>query len=218
MAAVKAAYGFRIKPGRFDDWRALAREGEKLVERHGGRNLRNFAAAAAGPETPVCTSTIDFDDAAAWGAFQDATAPDTEVHSFNERLAGRPDSPAEILTVSLLTEIHLGVAAGTPGPLMEVYVSRVPPGRLDDAVAFAAETAPIALGNGPTAVHLYALGPAGSETGRLVWTAEFPSFTAYGRHLALLETPEIRRIMQRMTAPDSPLVPVFHGLYSQIPL
>ena len=196
----------------------LSREGEKLVERHGGRSLRNFTAVAAGPETTICHAGIDYDDATAWGAFQDASATDAEVQSFNERLAGRPDSPAEVLAVSLLTEIPLGVGAGTPGPLMEVYTERVPPGRLDDAIAFAVETAPTALGSGATAVHLYTLGPAGSESGRLVWTADYPSFTAYGRHLDQLDTPEIRTAMQRLTTPDSPLELVLHGLYSQIPL
>ena len=218
MAAVMLSYGFRIKPGRFEDWRALAREGDKLAERLGGHQLRHFAAMAAGPETPVWQASIAFDDASAWGAFQDATASDTEAQTFQERIASRPDSPAEILSVGLLTEIPLGVGNGTPGPVVEVHVSRVPPGRLDDAIAFAVETAPMATAAGVTAVHLYTLGPAGSEVGRLVSTHEFPTATAYGRHLDQMDTPEIRTIMQRLAAPDSPLEIVHHGLYSQIPV
>jgi hypothetical protein len=218
MTAMKMGYGFRIKPGRFEDWRALSQEGAKLVERLGARSLQAYGPVAAGPESAICYATIDFDSGASWGAFQDAAGADAEAQSFNERMSLRPDSPIEILSVIILNEIPLGVGNGPSGPVMESYSSRVPRGRFDDAVAFATESAPLSLRTGATAVHFYVVAPAGSESGSVVWTAEYPSFTAYGRHLDDLDAPEIREVMQRLDAADSPLEVVQHGVYSLIPL
>jgi hypothetical protein len=218
MTAMKLGYGFRIKPGRFEDWRALTQEGAKLVERLGARSLQAYGPVAAGPESAICYATIDFDSGASWGAFQDAVANDAESQAFNERMSVRPDSPIEVVSVILLNEILLGVGNGTPGPVLESFASRVQKGRFDDAVVFATETAPLALRTGATAVHFYAVAPGGSDVGTVVWTTEFPSFTAYGRHLDDLGAPEIREAMQRLAAPDSPLEVTQHGVYAQLPL
>jgi len=218
MAAMKMVYGFRIKPARFEDWRALSREGDKVLQRLGGHNLRSFAPTAAGPESTVCYATIDFVDGAHLGMFLDAAARDLEAQTFNERMTGHTDSPIDLLYVSTISEIPLDHPKAQ-GPVLDVWISKVRPGRFDDSLAFVNETAPLAVENGAVGVHLYSVDAAGSEVGRTAWTAEYESFEALGRSQDMVAAkPEIREIMQRLSAPDAPFEIVQHSIMGEVPL
>jgi hypothetical protein len=221
MAPVKGVYGFRVKPGRFDEWRSMSREGEKLIARLGGRNLRSMMPAAAGPETPMCYATIDFPSAEAWGTFQDAAGREIEVQVFNERMFGHLDSPSEMLYTGLATEIQLDpdtTGSGT-GPILEVYVSQPRPGRLDDAIAFGAEIAPLFVKSGATCAHLYTSGPAGTQSGTLAFVAEYRDFASYGRLLdraSALDDAEWQDVAHRALAKDAPFDIVQRALYNEV--
>jgi hypothetical protein len=216
MAPVKGVYGFRVKPGRFEDWRALAREGEKLSTRFGGRNLRALMPAAAGPQTPMCFASIDFASGADWGKFQDTTAREVESQVFTERMFGHLDSPADLLYTGIITEIPLSTESTGTGPIMDVWLTQPRPGRYLDAIAFGDEIAPRVLQDGARCVHVYGSGPAGSESGRLTFVGEYADFESYGRSHDASSSPEWMEIMQRAMAADAPMDLVQHTLFSEV--
>jgi hypothetical protein len=218
MAAVMAVYGFRIRPGRFDEWRALSREGEKLITRVGGGAMRAFMPALAGAELPFCYATIEFDSGEQWGRFTDAAANELEAQVLNERMFGHDDSPTEMLSTVLATEIPM---PGTPrerGPVSEVFVSRARPGRFADTIAFGAEAAGVLVRHGAVGVRQHLVGPAGSESGRLAFTAEFENAAAYGRLLDSIDEPDMQDLMMRIMAVDCPFEILQHTVYTEISL
>jgi hypothetical protein len=217
MATVKTVYAFRVKAGRFEDWRALSHEGDKLSERHGGGAYRYFAPAAAGPESAQLYAALDFPDAASWGRYLDDTGRDPESHLFLDRMVGRADSPVEDLSAMVMTEIPLGLE-GAPGPILSVYTSTVEPGRLDEAVALGTELAPISTRQGATSARLYVTGPAGSASGQLVYVAEYPSFEAFGRSIdAMHDDADVAAASRRVAAAESPFRITQQALYSELP-
>jgi hypothetical protein len=217
-AAVKAVYGFRIKPGRFEDWRSMSREGEKLSTRHGAGQLRAMLPTAAGPESTMGVATIDFTSAEAWGTFLDATANEVESQVFIDRMFGHLDSPAEFLYSGLVTEIPLATVPDDQpnGPVLETYVTRPRPGRIAEAIMFGSEIAPMVLDEGARAVHLYVVGPAGSQTGTHAFVVEHADFASFGRMHDAGDKPEWIDVLQRATAPDSAFDMLQHLVMSEV--
>jgi hypothetical protein len=216
MAPVKGVYGFRVKPGRFEEWRALSREGEKLIARFGGRNLRAMMPVAAGPETAVCYATIDYESAEDWGKFQDKTAGEIEAQVLNDRMFGHLDSPADLLHTGLITEIPLSTESTGTGPVIDVWVTQPRPGRYLDAVAFGNEIAPRIMDEGARSVHLYVSGPAGSQSGTHAFVVEHADFASYGRMQDATTKPEWAELMLRAMATDAPFDFVQHSLMSEV--
>jgi hypothetical protein len=218
MPAMKLVYGYRIKPARFEDWRALNREGDKIVQRLGGHNIRALTPMAAGPESSVQYSTIDFVDGEHLGMFLDAAGRDLESQTFLDRLAGHNDSPTEMLYSATITEIDLG-APKAHGTVMDVWVSKLRPGRFDDAMGFVNETVPRVVDSGAVGVHLYTVDAAGTESGRSVWTAEYENFEAYGRSIdRVAGDKDLREMSLRVQSGDTPFEIVQHSLMREIPL
>jgi hypothetical protein len=218
MAAVKGLYGFRVKPGRFEDWRAMAREGEKLATRHGAGEMRTMMSAAAGPETAICYATIDHASGEAWGTFQDKMDREIEAQVFNDRMFGHLDSPAELLYTGILTEIPLeGVPESQPnGRVLETYVTQPRSGRYLDAIAFGTELAPKVLQEGVRSVHLYVTGPAGSDAGRHAFVVEHEDFASFGRLHDAGAKPEWMEVLLRAQATDAPFDMLQHTVMTEV--
>jgi hypothetical protein len=215
---MKLVYGYRIKPARFEDWRALSREGDKIVQRLGGHNLRAMAPTAAGPASTVNFSTIDFVDGAHLGMFLDAANRDLESQTFIDRMAGHNDSPSEMLYTSTITEIEID-APKAQGTVIDVWVSKLRAGRFEEAMDFVNKSVPRVAQTGVTGVHLYTVDAAGTETGRSVWTAEYENFEAYGRSLdRLAEDKDLSEMALRVQTGDAPVEIVQHTLMCEIPL
>jgi hypothetical protein len=201
-----------------EDWRSLGREGAKIANRLGSTRVRSFAPTAAGPETPMCYSSLEFNDAASWGTFLDNANKDLEAQLFVERISGHLDSPAEMVYTALALEVPLDNAPNNTGTVSDVWVSKIRAGRVEDAIAFSKEATPIAAANGAIGIHLYWIGPAGSESGRMAWVSEYPDFAAYGRSLDGYAKPEVRQTLERAMSPDAPMEVVQHSVSVEIPL
>jgi hypothetical protein len=219
MAPVKGVYGFRIKPGRFEEWRSMSREGEKLCTRLGSGQVRSMLPAAAGPETTVCYSTIDFTGGEAWGKFQDAVGREVEAQVFTERMFGHLDSPAELIFSGLITEVPLDSVSGTTmqnGPVLETFITRPRPGRYLDSIAFGNDIAPLVMKEGARSVHLYVTGPAGTQSGTHAFTIEHADFASLGRMQDAGTKPEWVDVMARALAADAPFDMVQHTVMTEV--
>ena len=102
--AVIAVFTYKVRPGRFDDFmvklrKAAGPEFESPVMPKAVRLLRN---AIPGPDTTSLILHTEYEDMAAYGA---RTAYENQNPQWREMFAAQPDSPEELESVQLLTEI-----------------------------------------------------------------------------------------------------------------
>ncbi len=102
--AVVARFIYDIKPGRFDDFMSKLRlaAGERFNSPVMPRSVRLFRSSVPGPDTRQVILHIEYADMAAYGARTDFELNDTE---WRELFAARPDSPEQLISVELLSEL-----------------------------------------------------------------------------------------------------------------
>jgi hypothetical protein len=61
----------QVKPDRWEEFLSQTRKGKSLVEGHGGSNVRLLAGLVGGQQTGMIVVTIEFDDFASYGSFED---------------------------------------------------------------------------------------------------------------------------------------------------
>lgn len=218
MTVIQTIVG-TVKPGRYDDHIALAHEAEKLLERHGGREIRLLAAGLAGEATGNWALGTQFADLEAFGAFSDDINTDPDLLSLMTRVRG-VDAPSTIIGMSLSTEIPTGrTAAPGRGSVIEVYLSRCAPGRFEEAVALGVTVCDLVEANGAMNGRLSTMQYAGSGTDLLTASWEWANMRDFGKGAAMWQRDtKAQEIAAGMYAADAPVTMTFSGLYNVIPL
>jgi hypothetical protein len=209
----------RPRPGRRHDAVALAVEAAKLLERHGSAQNRLLTAQMAGEMSGTHVFTTEFENGEVWGEFTDSLYSDAELQTLLDQVE-RPDSPVDMIAMSIVTEIPLGRNGPTRhGAVVEAYISRVIPGRFDGAVGLANTVFDFVEGQGATNCRLSQMTSAGTMTDCLVASWELENMRALGRlGDSYLNQPEGQQIMETLTAANGPVTPVSSGIYAEIPL
>src|SRR5262249_45244573 len=152
----------RPKPGRFDDTLGLIVEVSKLLERHGSADNRALIGGIAGEETGTIAFTSEFESGEKLGATIDEPVADAEDTAWSTR-ASAENSPAQLLSRSVAIEIPLGRSGSTArGTVLEAYLSRMVPGRLDAVMEMSAAAFDFLESTGATNCRLMQLQNAGS--------------------------------------------------------
>jgi len=209
----------RARPGRRHDAIAMALEAAKLLERHGAPDNRLLVAGTAGEMTGTHVFTTDFENGEAWGQFTDALMADAELEALMDR-ASREDSPVDVLSMSIASEIPLGRDGPDGlGEVVEAYISRVVPGRFDGAIELAGAAFDFVEAHGGTHCRLMQLTSAGTLTDCLVASWELENAKALGRlGDAYANDPEGQRVFEMLTGANAPVTPVSSGIYREIRL
>lgn len=209
----------RPKPGRMNDSVGMAVEAGKLLTRHGADECRLLMAGAAGEVSGTHVFTAQFSSWEAYGAFSDEIEQDHELEVLMDRLT-REDSPLVLLSQSISTELPLGREARPGrGHIVEAFISRLVPGRLDGAMQLARDVFDYVERHGAMNAQLSMQTAAGSLTDTLVASWEYDNMRTLGRlGDSYMTEPEGLMIMQRMTSSDSPVTTVSSGIYSDIPI
>lgn len=189
----------------------------KLFERHGARHARLLAAATAGEQSSTYALNNEFENAAAYGAFVDELYRDAEMDSFLARINGA-DSPLVIESRSLATEIPLDRSGpATHGSVVEVYLSRLVPGRFEACRNLAVGAFDFLERYGATNCRWLQLSHAGGLSDALLATWEFENMQTRGTAAdALWADPAGRSITETMMGPDSPVTTISSGLYRDL--
>ena len=197
----------------------MAVEAAKLLERHGAANNRLLLGQPAGEATGSHVFTTEFDTGEAWGVFTDSLYQDQELQTLLDRVYGE-DSPVIMEGMSIGNEIPLGRSGpSNRQPVVEVYISRVVPGRFAASLELAGAVFDFAEANGATACQLIQLTSAGMLTDCMVASWEFANMTALGKLGDAFGTdPAGQRVAETVHGADSPIVPVSSGIYVEIPL
>ena len=218
MTVISSVTG-TVKPGRFEDFLSQGLEVAKLYERLGANEVRLLNAAVAGEASNSWVFSTEFESGEAYGAFTDELLADPEMQSLLMRIRSA-DSPVDIQQLSLASEIPLDrkKKAGR-GNIVEVYVSRITPGRLEEAIDSAKRALTFVERHGARNGGLYQMGAAGSGTGLTMVSWEFVNMRAAGKAADAWSTdPKGQALAAQMYDADSPTTMVFGGTYQVIPL
>jgi hypothetical protein len=196
---------------------AIALEGMKLFERHGARHPRLLAATTAGELSDTHVLTNEFENAEQYGRFVDELYRDTEMDSLLARIDS-PDSPLDIESRSLATDIPLGRSGPTThGSVIEHYVSRLIPGRFDRCQEVTARAFQFLERHGATNCRLLQLSEAGAATDALVSSWEFEDMRTWGAAADAWGTdPAGQQIMSILVGSDSPVTTVSSGIHRDL--
>lgn len=206
-------------PGRLPDAIALAARGGRLLERHGATGVRLMVAQIGGDHTGTLVLAREHADLEAFGATSDALMADPELGAVNAAAAA-PDSPVVGMQEAIMAEMPLD-RAGDPsrGSIVEVHVSRITPGRLDDLLDLTRRVADHVEARGATNARFWRLVGAGSLVNHVVLTLEFPSVRAWGAVAeAWMNEPEGLALVNAMTEADPCYTEVSSTVYNVIPL
>ncbi|HEX7521906.1 MAG TPA: hypothetical protein VF441_07615 [Acidimicrobiia bacterium] len=208
-----------IHPGRWKDALGLASEVSKLLGRHGARATRYMAASTAGEATATCVFSAEYDNMEAFGAASDGLIADQDLRSIIERSRG-PASPVTVTGQSILTELPLERTGNRErGNYVEVHISRVTPGRGGELLETARDVADFVEARGATNAQLGTIGAAGSFTGAVSMSWEFPSMRALGKLADMwLSDPAGLAIYESSMSAHPATTEIFSGIYQVIPI
>jgi hypothetical protein len=204
----------RSKAGRVDDALGMLVEVSKLLERHGSTDNRVVIAGIAGEETGAIALTSEFQTGEQLGATIDKLLADSEYISWLGRASGET-APAQLVSRSVGVEIPLGRSGSTArGTVVEAYVSRMIPGRLDGVMELTTTAFDFLEANGATNCRLLQLQNAGSLSEALVATWEFENLRAYGRAGdAMMTDPKGQALTESLTSATNPITIISSGVY-----
>jgi hypothetical protein len=212
-------WSVRPKAGRFDDAIGLLTEGAKLLDRHGGREIRLTHGVLAGSHSGSLVASLEFETFASHGEFVDELATDVENQAFMHR-AREAESPFTLETTALAAEVPLDrVTRGERGTVLQTFLSRVRPGRWVDAVRSAIAAFDLCERFGANRCRLFELGAAGEATGMHIAVIEHDDMSAHGRVADAMTTdPEARKLLEYLRGEKAPVDVISSGIYAEIPI
>lgn len=209
----------RVQPGRYEEFLSQGLEVSKLYERHGAQNVRLMQAVSAGEASNTWSFSAEFENGEAWGTFIEEISADLEMQHVLARLRS-PDSPSVIEQQTLATEVPLDRKKKMGhGDVVEIHVSRVTPGRLEQAMKTVTAACTFAERHGARNARLFQLGYAGTGSGLFMVSWEFATLRAMGKAGDAWSTdPKAQAIAATIfdAQPSSTLV--YSGLYMTIPV
>lgn len=212
-------WSVRPKAGRFDDAIGLLAEGAKLLDRHGTRDIRLTHGSLVGNHSGALVVSCEFDTFARHGEFMDELALDVENQAFMHR-AREAESPFTLEGTALLAEVPLDRGTqGRRGKVLQTFLSRVRPGRRDDAVRAATTAFDLCDRFGATRGRLFELGAAGEMTGMHIAVIEHDDMGAHGRVADAMTTDqEARKALESIRGEKAPVDVISSGVYTEIPV
>jgi hypothetical protein len=216
---VVSSWNCRPKPGRQDAAIALLHEASKLIERHGGHEIRVLQAAVAGAATGSISMSCEFADLTAYGTFTDETARDVETATIVNRSAA-VDSPITPESAGVWTEIPLDRRGGNGrGPVVAVYFTKAVPGRLNQALQLASDAFDLLEAGGGLRSRILQATMAGEQADMYVSVIEYESNRAFGAASdSLMASPKGQKLMDTMNSKECPIVNLGSHLYTEIQL
>ncbi len=212
-------WSVRPKAGRFDDAIGLLTEGAKLLDRHGGRDIRLTHGVMVGNHSGALVVSCEFETFTRHGEFVDELATDIENQAFMHR-AREAEAPFTLESTALLVEVPLDrVTKGGRGNVLQTFLSRVRPGRRDDAVRAATSGFDLCERFGATRCRLFELGAAGEMTGTHIAVIEHDDMRGHGRVAdAMMNDPDARKMLDGVRGEKAPVEVISSGVYAEIPI
>jgi len=207
----------KVQGGQLEAAIAVAGEAAKLLAPHGGE-IRFFLAGVAGEDVNGTVFSQEYESPEALATAFDALRDDVELQALLSRL-GAAGSPTLLTSQSMGMEMPIGrTPKAGRGSILEVHSLHVTPGRMEDAIAEAAEVCAFVEANGATNARLIQLTYAGMASGLMAITCEHESMRAHARMAdAWFSDAGIALQMKTMGA-NPATTRVTSALYNEVPL
>ena len=217
MPAVVTSFLGQIRPGGLERALDLTRRAAKPLERTGATSVRAFRGTT-GENYGNLLLAIEYPSMKAYGAGYDQIMKDDEVISVLATMDAADTPYTAERTIAVSTEIPIGTA-GKRGPVLQALVSRPGQGRFADSIALGTKAANLFIKSGAVSSRLFQTGFAGSMTGLLVATTEYPSMAALGDAIdKLMESKDGQAIIEEVNGPNPPGTLVSIDVYTELPL
>lgn len=215
---ISQAHIGKTQPGRLEDAISLAREGAKLVGRHGGQ-VRFLTPAFAGEATGTTVFSVEYTDEAELGRAMQEMSTDPELQGFTTRVMG-PNAPTVMISDTLVADIPTGYKSkGGHGALIESHLSRPLPGNMEAALALCADVCRFVEANGAVNARTFQILAGGAMTGLWGVSWEVGDWVKYAQlATAWGKDPVGVEIQARSMSGDNPSIYVSGGIYQDIPL
>jgi hypothetical protein len=207
----------KVQGGQLEAAIGVAGEAVKLLSPHGGE-IRFFLAGAAGEEVNGTVFSQEYESPEALAKAFDALNEDIELQALLSRL-NAPGSPTLITSQAMGMEMPLGrTPKAGRGRILEVHTLTVTPGRMEDAIAEAAEVCAFIEANGAVNARLIQLTYAGLASGLMALTSEHESMLAHARSSEAWFS-DAGLALQAKTMSAAPATTrVSSALYTEVPL
>jgi len=194
--------GGQIKPGRGDEAAAVAQEGMKIFERLGADEV-SYRVGGGGTASGSTSFKFEAPSQGAMGELLDAMMGDSDYQTFMAKVDAE-NAPSVLGQMLGFNVLDVGLPAGTPGRVGTLVAWQPKPGRAEDAIALAVDSAKVLLRLGASRCRVVQV-TTGENIPAFVSSTESASFTTQGRWRDALTTDkEWQKIGQRLTAEDAP--------------
>jgi hypothetical protein len=192
----------QIQPGRQDEAVAQAQEAMKLFERLGGDEVA-YRLGGGGVRSGASSFKFETTSQTAMGELLDRMMGDSEYQTLMSRINGE-NSPSVLGDVIGFNILDVGLPEGTAGRVGTLVAWKPMPGRAEDAVALAVESAKVLIRMGASRSRIAQI-TTGENLPTFVSSTESASFTAQGRWRDALATDdEWQGLLARLMAADAP--------------
>ncbi len=207
----------RVQGGQLEGAIAGAGEAAKLLSPHGGE-IRFFLAGVAGEEVNGTVFSIEYESPEALATASDELNDDIQLQALLNRL-NAPGSPVLITSQSMGMEMPIGrTPKAGRGRILEVHTLSVTPGRVEDAIAEAAEVCEFVEANGAVNARLIQLTYAGLASGLFALTCEHENMRAHARTGAAWMSDAGMALQMKTMGADPSSTRVMSALYTEISL
>jgi hypothetical protein len=215
MTVMSVALG-QPKPGRLEDVLEMSHSAKKLIERHGGKNIRTSTAVVSAAAFGSVVNTSEFDDLEAYGAFFDAIWADEELISLLGQIQGA-NSPYATFGANVITEIPLGRKRGAKGAIIAAALSAPQPGRYQAAIELSNKAYDLVEASGARNCRLFSQLASGTLPDVLISAMEYDSMRAYGKAMSgLLSDPAGQALVDQVQSSDSPIKLLTTDVYREV--
>lgn len=215
---VSQAHVGKTQSGRIEEATSLAREGAKLVGRHGGQ-VRFLTAAFAGEATGTTIFSVEYTDESAFGRAMQEMSADPELQEFMTRVEAS-GSPTVMISDSLAVDVPNGYTSkGGHGSIVEVHLSRPVPGRIEGLIESTAKVCEFVEKNGAVNARTFQLVFGGMSSGLWGVSWELSDWNKYAQFAGAWMTDKIGlEIQAKSMSSDVESTYVSSALYQDIPL
>lgn len=194
--------GGQIKPGRGDEAVAQAQEAIKLFERLGADEVV-YRLGGGGTANGSSSFKFEAPSQGKMGELLDRMMGDSEYQTFMSRISAE-NSPTVLGQIIGINILDVGLPPGTPGRVGTLVGWQPRPGRGEDAVALAVDSAKVLLRLGASRSRVAQI-TTGDDIPLFVSSTESASFAAQGRWREALATDkEWQAINARLMGKDAP--------------
>ena len=192
----------QIKAGRTEEALGQAQEGLKLFERLGADEVA-YRFGGGGTANGSTTFKFEAPSQTKMGELLDRMMGDSDYQSFTARI-NADNSPSALGEIIGFNVLDVGLPAGTPGRVGTLVVWQPKPGRGEQAIALAVESAQVLLRLGASRCRVVQI-TTGNNIPAFVSVTESASFAAQGRWREALSTDkEWQAIGGRLMSSDAP--------------